>query len=58
MITRIIFAFILFAALAYYFNIDVRAVVDKSGVPTWLSEHGIAPKHDATTTPEAATTTP
>ena len=54
MITRIIFSFILFAGLAYYFNVDLRAVVDKSGVPTWLSAHGIPT--GATTT--ATTTTP
>ena len=41
MITRILIAFVIFAGLAYYFNIDVRTVVDKSGVPTWLAEHGI-----------------
>lgn len=50
MITRIIIAFILFAGLAYYYNVDVRALVDKSGVPTWLSEHGYSIRHDAATT--------
>jgi len=58
MISRIFFTFVLFAALAYYFDIDVRSVVDKSGAPEWLAEHGIAPKQstasaagtDATTT--------
>ena len=54
MIIRIIIAFILFAGLAYYFNIDVRTVVDHSGVPTWLSAHGIAP----TSTSTATSTTP
>ena len=52
MITRILFAFVIFAGLAYYFNIDVRNVVDKSGVPTWLAEHGI--KTSATSTGVAA----
>ncbi len=55
MIMRIIFAFILFAGLAYYFNVDVRAVVDKSGVPAWLSSHGIS---TSSTTTAATTTTP
>ncbi len=41
MILRIIVTFCLFAGLAYYFNIDVRQVVEESGVPTWLEAHGI-----------------
>lgn len=41
MILRIIATFCLFAGLAYYFNIDVRQVVEESGVPTWLEAHGI-----------------
>ena len=58
MITRIVFAFVLFAALAYYFDIDVRAVVDRSGVPEWLSTHGIAAKHDLAATSTDANATP
>ena len=41
MILRIIVTFCLFAGLAYYFNIDVRKVVEESGAPTWLAGHGI-----------------
>ena len=55
MITRIVLAFVLFAGLAYYFNVDVRALVDRSGVPTWLSEHGISVTRDSSST---STTTP
>ena len=55
MITRIVIAFILFAGLAYYFNIDVRAAVDKTGVPAWLTSRGVnvnaASSTSATTTP-------
>ncbi len=40
MISRFIVGFILFASFVYYFNIDVRATVDKTGVPVWLAEHG------------------
>ena len=58
MISRIFFTFILFAALAYYFNIDVRSVVDKSGAPEWLAAHGIAPKQGTATISGSATTTP
>ena len=50
MIIRIIFAFVLFAGIAYYYNVDVRAVVDKSGVPTWLVSHGIATSATTTAT--------
>ncbi len=50
MIIRILFAFVLFAGLAYYYNVDVRAVVDKSGVPTWLTSHGISTSATTTAT--------
>ena len=53
MIFRILIAFVIFAGLAYYFNIDVRTVVDKSGVPTWLAAHGI-PTSEASSTLAAA----
>jgi hypothetical protein len=60
MITRIFIAFVIFAGAAYYFNIDVRNLVDKSGVPAWLAAHGIATQSstanisasDASTTPQ------
>lgn len=52
MILRIIATFILFAALAYYFNIDVRKIVDESGFPDWLRARGIPTQHDSgTSTP-------
>lgn len=58
MITRIIIAFLIIAGVSYYFDIDIRALVDKSGVPQWLAEHGIPSKDGgATTTPTAATST-
>ncbi len=41
MISRILFMFAIFAGLAYYFDIDVRDLVDRSGAPKWLAEHGI-----------------
>ena len=50
MIIRIIFAFVLFAGLAYYYNVDVRSVVDKSGVPTWLASKGISTSATTTAT--------
>jgi hypothetical protein len=40
MISRFIVGFVLFAGFVYYFNIDVRATVDKTGLPVWLSQHG------------------
>ena len=53
MIFRILIAFVIFAGLAYYFNIDVRTVVDKSGVPAWLTERGV--KTSATSSSVTAT---
>ncbi len=50
MITRLIISFILIAGLAYYFNIDVRKIVDQSGVPQWLTAHGIPIHPSATST--------
>jgi len=49
MFTRILITFLLFAGLAYYFNVDVRVLVDKSGVPKWLSSHGIGTNSASTT---------
>ena len=40
MISRFLVGFVLFAGIVYYFNIDVRATVDKTGIPVWLSLHG------------------
>ena len=57
MITRILIAFMLFAAIAYYYNIDVRAVVAKSGVPEWLASHGITPHSDTAAVSDTATDT-
>ncbi len=58
MIIRILFAFVIFAGLAYYFNIDVRALVDKSGVPAWLTSRGIPTSATSTATSTTGTTTP
>lgn len=58
MISRILITFALFAGIAYYYNIDVRAIVDKSGAPQWLAAHGIAPHQNTATTVDASTTTP
>ncbi len=54
MFTRIFIAFVIVAGLAYYFNVDVREIVEKSGVPQWLSSRGVQ-VHSTST---MATTTP
>jgi hypothetical protein len=57
MISRIFITFALFAGIAYYYNIDVRAIVDKSGAPEWLAAHGIATHQNTATAIDSATTT-
>lgn len=57
MISRILITFVIFAGIAYYYNIDVRAVVDKSGAPEWLAAHGITPHQATATAVDTATTT-
>jgi hypothetical protein len=49
---KIFIAFALFAGIVYYYDIDVMALVDKSGAPQWLEEHGYRAKHEvASSTP-------
>lgn len=55
MISRFIVGFILFAGIVYYFNIDVRATVDKTGIPMWLSQHGFSTNVAQTATSSTST---
>ena len=58
MIKKVIFIFVGIAVIAYYYNIDIRSVVIKSGVPMWLHAHlglPLAPDQNPST---MATTTP
>ena len=55
MISRFIIGFIVFAGVVYYFNIDVRATVDKTGIPVWLALHGFLT--NSTQTATSSTTT-
>ncbi len=64
---RLLIAFIIFSGVVYYFDIDVRGVVEQSGAPQWLAEHGITTRDQiaqsatstatSTTTSTSATTT-
>lgn len=49
MLFRIIVTFMVFAGLAYYFNVDVRVLVEQSGVPEWLSSKGLQVEKSTTT---------
>lgn len=55
MISRFIVGFILFSGLVYYFNIDVRATVDKTGIPVWLSRHGFPTNSEQSATSSTST---
>jgi hypothetical protein len=52
--------FALFSGFVYYYDIDVRRLVDRSGAPQWLEAKGYPIKHNVagvasgqpTTTPE------
>jgi hypothetical protein len=55
MISRFIVGFVLFAGFVYYFNIDVRATVDKTGLPVWLSQHGFPTNADKTASSSTST---
>lgn len=51
---RLLVTFMLFAGIVYYFNVDIIALVEKSGVPNWFQEQEkiILIEPDATSTPE------
>ncbi len=38
--TKLIITFVIFAGVIYYYNLDLIALVNRSGVPQWLVEHG------------------
>ncbi len=46
---KILIAFALFAGVVYYYDVDVRALVEKSGAPKWLEEHGYSVKRETST---------
>lgn len=45
---KVVISFILFAGIIYYFNVDIMALIDKSGAPEWLLEHGYRVKNEQT----------
>lgn len=52
--TKLIIAFVFFAGLVYYYNLDIIALVDKSGAPEWLAKKGYTVKN-STSTPVSTT---
>ncbi len=46
---KTLIAFVIFAGIVYYYNVDIFALVDKSGVPQWLEDHGYRAKHSDVT---------
>ena len=55
---KFIIAFIIFAGLVYYYNLDIIALVDKSGAPEWLAKKGYTVKSGSSTPITATTTIP
>ena len=56
---KLAITFIIFAGFIYYYDVDVKRLVEKSGAPQWLESRGYKAKHDtATNTPTASTETP
>jgi|GEM_PF-2492757 len=53
---KLILAFALFAGLVYYYNVDIIALVDKSGAPEWLAKKGYNVKVTSTSTPSTVST--
>lgn len=41
---KLIISFIIFAAVVYYFNLDIINLVEKSGAPEWLAKKGYVTK--------------
>ncbi len=57
---KTLIGFVIFAGVVYYYDIDVMKLVERSGAPQWLQEHGYVTKHvdkAASSTPEAASST-
>lgn len=47
--TKYLIAFAIFAGVIYYYNLDIIALVDKSGAPEWLAKKGYNVKNSTTT---------
>ena len=47
-----------FAGLVYYFNVDLIALVDKSGAPAWFQKHGYVVRSEALLPAPQSTSTP
>ncbi len=54
--TKLIIAFVFFAGLVYYYNLDIIALVDKSGAPEWLAKKGYTVKN-STSSPASSSAT-
>ena len=58
---KLLATFVAFAGLVYYYNLDIIALVEKSGAPEWLAKKGYNVKSDATASvvsSDIASTTP
>ena len=46
---KLLITFTLFAGLVYYYNLDLIALIDKSGAPEWLAKKGYNVKNNTAT---------
>lgn len=46
---KLLIAFVIFAGVIYYYNLDLIALVNRSGIPVWLVEHGYSIHKEAAT---------
>ncbi|KKU78865.1 MAG: hypothetical protein UY04_C0024G0003 [Parcubacteria group bacterium GW2011_GWA2_47_7] len=55
---KLLLTFMVFAGLVYYFNVDLIALVDKSGAPAWFQKHGYVVRSEALLPAPQSTSTP
>ena len=53
---KLLLTFALFAGIVYYYDINLIALVERSGAPEWLAERGYATKSDTAAVGNATTT--
>lgn len=46
---KLLIAFGIFAGVIYYYNLDLIALINRSGIPVWLVEHGYTVRKEVAT---------
>ncbi len=42
---KLILLFALFSGVVYYYDLDIKSIVERSGAPSWLEARGYTIKH-------------